>query len=1831
MPGVRWATTWPGCGERPPARRARSGMDVGKKKDDKEGLAADFFGDDDWDDADDDSDEKEHLPVAPPVVSIEREPEAPKPLAPDAWGDKVTAAPLEAASLSSAPTLHFSAVPTLPPVDAQDTEVPLPPEDMPTATAELPSVVPTEEAPRPVAPEPIGEPPGPTSASPPPPPALTTPTLSPLSAPAPAARPAVAELAPIHKRDDSTELESAPTETETHEVFGDQVGGQEEPLVRTHDPAPPRATRPVSLTDTPPPAPVAVAPPIIERWVPRGDEAAWRDLATTLLAEAALAPAETRGAMLWEAGRVLATRLGDHVGAANVLGDALAAGATGPTLQLDLARALRAAGRTAEAAAAFETAAASLTGGAAADALLDAVELLRDTDRVAARGLARRATEAAPDDYAAWSAVRDLLDADGSVGDRVSVLSRLAALSTGWAAAEAHLEAAGALLGLDRTTDAAQSLWAARRAAPDHGTVFVVLEDALTELGDHAGLAELYRGEATRPGARDAGWWWLLAGRATARAGDAAGAEEAFGHAAAAGVGLAERERQGAALAGGAWAALAASLEREAAGQTGRDRAYTLFLLGHVRDRRLGEPDGALSAWHGALAADPAAGPAADGVGRMLIRAGRFEDLRAMWEGRLAAASETERPTMHLRLAEVCEAAGDDAGADDHFREAAVAPHAGVAFAANEGHARVAHRAARWAGLGEHWARLATGTDDAAEKAELLFRAATVGERSGPDAAVTIARLREVLALDPTHRPALFELCMHLEVQGDWKGVARALDDAGDASASTVRRSVLKYRAARVRLERRVEEDKVQPGLQAAVDADPTFLPALWALRTAASAEPGAQAALYRKQAAAAGDGSVDGTWSSYAAAIVDEAAGSAGLEELLARDPGCSGARAELERRRIAGGDAAGLVALWSAAGDDADQRPWRTLALALALRDLGKIPEATAAIEAMTPTSGPWRAAARLAESMGAWDLAATLLARSGAGEDHLQRARVIGRRKGDATAALPLYAELLGATDAPADVAFGAAIAAAWVGDHALLARAHQMAAGSDAGGSEAGRPSRAASARWAATLHEAAGSWDQALAARQIELALRPGNDVALRGAERALREVADSASLVEGLLGHLAATEPIRLAEAYARAGAHDRRATVLRGALGGAVDLAARLHLEQALGDLGDWQGVYDQLVSRQAVTRDEAQSAAIDARRRWILAEKLAETDAAWDLYRALHDERPGDREVTEALARIAGARGDSALAIQYLKELARSATDEAEAARYQRRVGEVYERNGDGANARQAWLDALDHQNDDREALAGLRRLAERDQDWASLIQVCQREVGISSGARVVELRREIARVTEERLGDKAVAMDAWRAVLELHPDDVEALRHLMALSSAQAEWGSYVDAGRRLADRLHGRERTELLRQIGVACQEQLERDDAVRFYELAIMSDTPDLEAARRLEQVHRARGDWNGTLRAIAVQAAAADSPAERAEALVRAARLELEVRHDRDAAADHYRRVLEVDPDHEQALRFMATHLFQTDRAAAAAVYERLAPMVERGQDLEDFDTRMELSTFYHAYAEMLRGGGRSDEALARYQRALELNPSHLPSLEAAGPLLMDRKAWSKAEAVYRQLLQLTGGQGDKQKIAEVYARLGVVERELGSNDKAYKRFNKALELYPNHVPALKGMAAVLEDRADWSNLLNVFNNIIYHASVPADVIAAYMTKGRILDRHMSRPDKAEQHYQRSLDVEHRQPEALLRMAELAMRRDGYGEAQVFAEKALALPDDLVGARKPLLTLIVAAGLKDAGKADEAKARLQEALAASADLASALGATALDDLEKVRQLVHDRL
>lgn len=1617
------------------------------------------------------------------------------------------------------------------------------------------------------------------------------------------------------------------------------------------EPSPPTVTIPPAEPAPRPPAPEPVVAPAasverVARYIPSPSAAGrWNELARALELESESTTDPTQRARLQaEAGRLYFSRLGNWDEAGRLFSSAVDAG-------LDEPRILKAYGDVVASQANYSLLRDLLVqradrseGPAAAEALQDAVLVERNILRQDASAIALlgRSLEIEPHDWFALRLQRDLEHRSKNWAGLVDVLERMAKMTGGARAARLLVERGRIYEDeLDNLDAAAASYGAARQHDPAYGAAFLSCERIARVRGDSEGLISLYIQEAGRSEGRDASFWLARAARFSTRSeGTSERTADLYTQAiAAAGPAARElrHEAQGFFAAASMSDALVQSLGEEAEHLSGQEKAFVLYRLGQILEQH-DQNEEALTAYRQAVEADAAAGPAVESVTRLLTSRGEHREMLDFLAEYVTRLDDPHLSVTTLyRMGELCEGPlGDQDGARTHFE--AILDTAPGYLPALEGLERVYTRLEAWDSLAAVYEQRALLCEEPSGIALQLHRAGAVCEFRLSEHARARDFYHRALEQVADFPPSLDAFARILESEGDWAQLAQVLSAAAKVTRDSNEVVSLTYRAARILADLVDDPARAVASLDRCLELQPGFLPAITLLREL-SARTGAWQEVYtlhRLEAESAED-LYRRHWRMIAAADVaervEEVDVDAVLTDILSEDERHVGALVALERRALSGDDSAHLLAIYQrllGLADDGAERVRIATRIASLARDEGDTVAAMQAVSEIISAEedGPVIAVARIAESLNYWEEARRALESSDG--TALELARLLESYGGEPAQCAAAWRSILEEDVDSTEAASGLERALTRMGSREGLAEVHGVLADNltDA-------PIAAFHALLAGHLFEAGEELERAISYYSAAFTSRPYPGKAFSALRRIYAQQGNTQDL-NTLFDSLSEADSIERAEAIEEAGDSSAAAEVYTRLLAAADpgDIAERLplmiRLEQALEESGQWSELFSLLTQRKESTSHPEAKLAIESKRRWVLTEELSDTDEAWDFYRQLHEESPQDVEVLEALARIAGARGETDLAIQYLDGLSQAATSPEDAARYQRRVAEVHLRTDDRAAARKALEYALDLHSEDVDALSQLKTLATEDEDWRGLVGVLSREAASAPGQAQVDCYRQIAALWENQLDKPAIAQETWGRVFELSPGDPEALQHLVDLARGGEDWVTFAEKGAQLVQILEGAERSAFMAELGSVLLHKLEREsDALRYLDAASSSEHPSLAAARELKQVYKQRGAWEQVVEIMIREAQATDEPAEATTILLHAAEARLDTLHDRDGAAEIYGMILKIKPDNPEALRFRGDYLYQSGDLEGAVVIFRQLEDIDEDLDLDDFDVCIEAAQYYFRFGDSLRRVGDTAEALSRYEKALEFNHSHLPTLEAIGPIYIDNESWDKAAKTFRQILQLTGGQGDPERIARTYTNLGIIEHNLGKLDKAKKRFNKALELRPNDIAALQGIAGVLFVRNDWNNLLNVYNNIIYHAQEPGEVVEAYLTKGYVLDAQLGLPAKAAQHYEKSLDFDPAQPAAYLRLSELALRDQDWPEAAGLADRGLSLEIENTSLLSGL-HLVKAIAHQACADATAAQDSYRAAVDASSALAEALGVS-VTTAEEMHGWLRERL
>jgi len=1584
-----------------------------------------------------------------------------------------------------------------------------------------------------------------------------------------------------------------------------------------------------------------VQPAMAPQFTPsEGEAGLWTAALNLLVAEAADLSGKKKAKLLGEASRIARLRLGDAEAALAHAEDASSSASNAFTKrQLSEAQNLNGQWEAMK----------SLNEDRAGDEKdpYTAAELLQDAALLARQQLGggeevKRLLEASltknPEDYFSLQLLLEYALPRSEWDLAEGILGRMAKLAGGTRAAAFHYQRGRILMEhLSRSDDGLTAFREAHKADRNHVSTTLALQSLYAAGGQAEALLELYASEAERLGGGDGLVYFAEAARLSRDSlKDAPRAVLLFNQALACQESSEIRhELQAVLAAAGDWTALSQELEAEVEAVSGVQKSWVQMRLARAKEGS-GDWEGALGLFR-QIAEDPTAKPAADAVARILHEQGDCRGLVAFWEGLADRIDDSHlRVTLAFRMGEVCEGhLNDQAGARKHYET--ILDHAPGYLPALEALERVYTRLEDWKRLAAIYEQRAILCDEAMGVALQIHRAAAVYEFRLQD----MQRAKEFYerALDqvPDFPPSLDALLRVLEGEDDWRTMSAILSKAAEATTDSNEVVSFFYRSARILADKVGDEPEALVSLRKCIELSPGFLPAHTLLKEL-SARSGAKEdhlALQLQEARAVED--LDRRhWLLMEAASLAQSNGVgdplALVQEVLDADTAHPGALQFQEAAALSTGDRNAVVALYQLAigglEDDADRAQMAAVMMMhqqAAGNMVGALQSATEILGCDEAPGRPMEVVARLLEAHGRPEDAARALESIGAFKE---QARLQEQYMEAPDEALATLGKALGADSEDVGVLLRALQLSQRLGEtvraaelHAKLADLSEAPAIKVVHGTLAGH------------LYQAQGDMDSARSAYQLAFDARPSGGKA----SDALRRLLASAENTEGLQTLHAALKSSKLHVAIDLFSANDGAAAAK--ILEGEGDLPSRVWREAGLEQSEQWQELYEAILDRMAILGDEEQKTQCQGKLRWLLGEKLQGTDAAWEAYSQLHEEYPEDRGILEALARIAGARGERTLALQYLQGLAGLAQEGSEKARVYRRIADVHQLGSEIEEARQAWLNALDHQPEDQEALRGLRGLAEAEGDHKAVVGVLAREAALVTGTEQVEMYAQIARIWERDIGDSGVASEAWRKVLEMDSASTEALDRLVSLTEELEDWSGFVNHAEVWLNQMEaGDEQSALLNRVGEVYMEQL-RDEANAMvcFERAIAGSSANPESAQRLEKIYRSRRDWDKVVGCLQGQALSGGSGA--VAALVKAVKIQLGKLDDKEQAALTYQSILVIEPEHSDALNFLSEHRFKAGDSEGAVALYALRESQADSWDLEDFDVQIEVSLFYYHYALSLIELNRPEEAKTRLNKALELNPSHLPSLQSVGPLFMQAGDWKRAEQVYRSLLKYTGGTGDSELLANTYANLGRVEWALEKAEKAATRFSKALSLQANNITALLGMVDVYFADEDWTNVLETYNIVIKKAHDRKIVIEGYLVKGFVLDCKLGLPDIAEQHYQKarqyqeSLSADSDRPPQLDRMAELALvklselaiRESKWSQAKALVDSALAVSatGQVYG---PELYLALALSLAGAGDSDAAQAALDQACTLDDTLGESLGGKAPGDASLLTEL-----
>ena len=180
------------------------------------------------------------------------------------------------------------------------------------------------------------------------------------------------------------------------------------------------------------------------------------------------------------------------------------------------------------------------------------------------------------------------------------------------------------------------------------------------------------------------------------------------------------------------------------------------------------------------------------------------------------------------------------------------------------------------------------------------------------------------------------------------------------------------------------------------------------------------------------------------------------------------------------------------------------------------------------------------------------------------------------------------------------------------------------------------------------------------------------------------------------------------------------------------------------------------------------------------------------------------------------------------------------------------------------------------------------------------------------------------------------------------------------------------------------------------------------------------------------------------------------------------------------------------------------------------------------------------AAADLLRKrGGRRDEAIAGYERALALDPLQLVALDALEALATESGDAERVAQVLSRKVAATAKRPADQRA--ILGRLAALQAELGRPDAARAAWSRALEIDPSFRPALTWLAADAHARGAADDERAALSRLVTLPADPSEPDGSAASWARLGELHFAdgRSDEAERAARRALALHPRERAAL--------------------------------------------------------------------------------------------
>lgn len=571
-----------------------------------------------------------------------------------------------------------------------------------------------------------------------------------------------------------------------------------------------------------------------------------------------------------------------------------------------------------------------------------------------------------------------------------------------------------------------------------------------------------------------------------------------------------------------------------------------------------------------------------------------------------------------------------------------------------------------------------------------------------------------------------------------------------------------------------------------------------------------------------------------------------------------------------------------------------------------------------------------------------------------------------------------------------------------------------------------------------------------------------------------------------------------------------------------------------------------------------------------------IGDVDGAVAAYKRMLDLEPANlqviREFGEMLERA--GRWQTLIGIMSKEEDLLDSPAEKIAVRY--RVAEIWEQElNEARHAAELHQSILHEAPDYLPSLKALERLHTNLGQGEALVDVFEQMLSTSnSDEEKVILLSKIAATWEANFDNAQKAIEANVRLLAFDPANLPAIRSQERLYRKVGEWDHVVEMlERHISLTAEVSDLVELHLQMGEVLQQELAAPDrAEASFRKSLELDPGSRQSLHALGALYEQEQKWDQALERLTQEVQLAGTSSEAVQLHFRIGKILEEKVADLDGAIEQYHSALDIDPGHLASIRSLKV------LAEAAEDHEDYLQWLrtEAAYTKAEAD-RTQLHTAAGQF--LLDAMGNESEASEEFERALSIDPNHLPAIAPLAELCFRGGRWERCEQLLTALIDAQKEDTAAERVRPVY-RLGYVSEKLEKYDEALTHYRQAYQIDGKYLPVLEGYAAALERAEEWDEAITVLQAILIHhrEELSDGEVVSYFTQLGNLQQRLGEPERAVKTLQKAIDIDPCHIDALRLLVELHRRAERFEDAY---DCAVALDPLLVGEQRVALLVEV--------------------------------------------------